>query len=53
MCIRDRAIVMYPKIAEIAPSKNIGFLPIFPMNKETGIRVNAIVKNCSDKGIVA
>ena len=39
--------------AAIAPTKNIGLLPILPINSETGIRVIAMVKNCSDNGRVA
>ena len=43
----------HPTKADIAPIRNIGLLPSLPINKDTGIRVNAIVKNCKDKGIVA
>ena len=44
---------MHPINAAIAPNKNIGLLPILPINNETGIRVIAIVRNCSDNGRVA
>ena len=39
-------------MAAIAPNKNIGLLPILPINNETGIIVMAIVRNCSDNGRV-
>ena len=39
--------------AHKAPIKNIGLLPNLPINKETGIKVRAMVRNWSDKGIVA
>ena len=35
----------HPIKADIAPIRNIGLLPNLPINKETGINVNAIVKN--------
>ena len=43
--IKSFAIIKHPKKADKAPNKNIGLLPIFPINNETGISVNAIVKN--------
>ena len=46
-------MIIHPIKADIAPIRNIGLLPNLPINKETGIKVNAIVKNCRDKGIVA
>ena len=46
-------MIKHPTKAEIAPIRNIGLLPNLPINKETGIKVNAIVKNCRDNGIVA
>lgn len=49
----EKAIIKHPIKAAIAPIKNIGLLPILPINNETGIKVMAIVRNCSDNGRVA
>ena len=46
-------IIKHPIKSVVAPIKNIDLLPILPIDNETGIRVIAIVKKCSDKGRVA
>ena len=40
-----KAIIKHPRKAAIDPIRNNGLLPNLPINNETGISVNAIVKN--------
>ena len=41
----ETAIIKQPIKAAKDPNKNIDLLPNFPINNETGISVNAIVRN--------
>ena len=49
---KEKAIIKQPIKAAKDPNKNIDLLPNFPINNETGISVNAIVRNWRDSGIV-